>query len=76
MNSLCIDRLIDSHIPGLIEIWLANMDFQLVVDIDKVIAYMTKYATKPEIEISSWMNKIIEEIINKLHEDALTTKTI
>ena len=41
------------------EIWMANMDFELVINIDKVITYMTKYSTKPEIEISSNMNKMI-----------------
>ena len=61
---------------GLMEIWMANMDFQLVVDVDKAIAYMTKYVTKPEIEISSGMNKMIEQIINKSHVDGLTTKAI
>ena len=55
---------------------MANMDFQLVVDIDKVIACMTKYLTKLEIEISCNMNKIILRIINKLHTDGLITKAI
>ena len=67
MNSLRNDRWINSHMRGLMEIWMANMDFQLVVDVDKVIAYMTKYVTKPEIEISSGMNKMILQIINKSH---------
>ena len=55
---------------GLMLFWLANVDFQLLVYIDKVIAYMTKYVTKPKIEISSGMNKMIEQIINKFHIDA------
>ena len=36
------------------------MDFQLVVDIDKVIAYMTKYVEKSKIEISIGMSKMTE----------------
>ena len=60
----------------LMEIWMANMDFQLVVDVDKVIAYMTKYVTKPEFEISSNMTKMILHVINKAHIDGLTTKEI
>ena len=76
MNGLCNDRWIDSYMQRLIEIWMANMDFQLVVDVNKVIAYMTKYVTKPEIEISSNMNKMIVQIINKSHVDGLTTKAI
>ena len=55
---------------------MANMDFQLVVDIDKVIVYTTKYVITLEFEISSGMHKIIEQIINKLHVNGLTTKAI
>ena len=61
---------------GLMLFWLANVDFQLLVYIDKVISYMSKYVTKPKIEISSGMNKMIEQIINKLHAESFTTKAI
>ena len=52
------------------------MDSQLVVDFVKVIDYMTKYVTKPEVEMSDNMNKMILQIINKSHVDGLTTKVI
>ena len=55
---------------------ICNMAFQLVIDIDKIISYMTKYVTKLEIEISSGMDKMIKKIINKLHTDGLTTNVI
>ena len=58
------------------ELWRSNSDVQLVVDIDRVIAYITKYVPKPEIEMSSNMKKMILKIINKLHHDGLTTKAI
>ena len=61
MNSLRNDMLFNSHMREFIKFWLANMDFQLVVDIDKVIPYMTKYVTKQEIETSSGMNKTIKK---------------
>ena len=61
---------------GLMEIQMANMDYQLVVEVDKVMAYMTKYVTKSEIEISSNMNKMILYVINKTHVDGLTKKAI
>ena len=61
---------------GLMQFWLANMDFQLMVDIGKVIAYMIKHITKPEIEISSSMNKMVEQIINWSDVGGLTTKAI
>ena len=37
---------------------------------------MTKYLTKPSIEISSGMNKMIEKIIDKSHAYGLTKKAI
>ena len=59
MNILHNDLWINYYMQGLIEFWLTDMNFQLVVDIDKIIAYMTKYVTKSEIEISSNRNKMI-----------------
>ena len=59
MDRLCNDTWINSHIQGLMKIWLANIHVLLVVDIDKVIVYMAKYVTKPEIKISLEMNKMI-----------------
>ncbi len=56
------------------ELWLANMDFQLVLDINKVIVYMKKYVTKSETEICFGVNKMIEKVINTLHTDSLTTR--
>ena len=41
--------------------WLANIDFQLDVNFNKVIANIIKYVSKPQIEISSGMNKMIEK---------------
>ena len=58
------------------ELWLANMDFQLVLDINKVIVYMKKYVTKSETEIGFGVNKMIEKVINTLHADSLTTRAV
>ena len=46
------------------QIWLANMDFQLVVDVNKVVNYMTKYVCKPEMEMSKDLSKWVEKLIN------------
>ena len=51
MNSIRNDRWLNSHMHGVIQVWLANMDFQLVVDVNKVVNYMTKYVCKPEMEM-------------------------
>ena len=76
MNSIRNDRQINSHMRGIMEIWLANKNFQLVVNIDKAIAYMTNYLTKPEVDISFGMNRTILQIINKSNVNGLTTKAI
>ena len=61
MNDLWNDKLIDDQMQGLTDIWLANMDFQLVVDDDNVIVYTYTYVIKQEIKINSGMNKIVEK---------------
>ena len=58
------------------EVWMANMDLNLALDADKVIVYMKKYVTKPEIELSSNMNKMILDVINETHIVGSTTKEI
>ena len=50
MNSIRNNRWLNSHMHGLMQIWLANMDFQLVVDVNKVVNYMTKYVCKSEMK--------------------------
>ena len=60
MHILFNGKCINSHMRGLMEIWFNNMNFQLVIDIDKIIVYMIKYVTKPEIEISFGMKKMIK----------------
>ena len=64
MNSIRNDRWLNSHMHGLMQIWLANMDFQLVVDVNKVVNYMTKYVCKPEMEMSKGLSKMVEKLIN------------
>ena len=76
MNSKRNDKWVNSHMKGLMEIWLANMDFQLVVDVNKVVSYMTKYVCKPEIEISKGLSKMVEKVINVGHHSGLGTKGI
>ena len=39
------DRWFNSHIRPILEFWQTNIDFQLVLDVGKVVDYMPKYAT-------------------------------
>ena len=64
MNSIRNDRWLNSHMRGLMQIWLANMDFQLVIDLNKVVGYMTKYVCKPEMEMTKGLSKMVQKIIN------------
>ena len=76
MNSIRNDRWLNSKIHGLMKIWLANMDFQLVVDVNKVVSYMTKYVCKPEMEMSKVLSKMVQKIIYVGHHTGLGPKGI
>lgn len=76
MNSIRNDRWLNSYVHGLMQIWLANIDFQLVVDVNKVVNYMTKYVCKPEMEMSKGLSKIVEKLINVGHHTGLIPKGI
>ena len=76
MNSIRNDRWLNSHMHGLMEIWLANMDFQLVVDVNKVVNYMTKYVCKPEMEMSKGLSKMVEKLINVGHHTGIGPRGI
>ena len=76
MNSLRNDRWLNSHMYGLMQIWLANMDFQLVVDVNKVVNYMTKYVCKPEMEMSKGLSNMVKKLINVGHHTGLGLRGI
>ena len=76
MNSIRNDRWLNSHMYGLMQIWLANMDFQLVVDVNKVVSYMTKYVCKPEMEMTKGLSKMVQKIINVENHRGLGPKGI
>ena len=46
MNSIRNDRWLNSHMYDIMKILLINMDFLLVVDVNKIVNYMTKYVCK------------------------------
>ena len=52
------DRWINSHCVPIFEVWLANMDMRLTIDVGKIVDYMTKYMTKSE----KIANKNIEKL--------------
>ena len=42
------DKWLVCHPRHLLESWCSNIDFQLIIDIEKVLRYMTKYVIKVE----------------------------
>ena len=61
------DRQVNSHVKTFLASWMANIDFQLVVDLGKVVNYLIKYVTKPEKD----MNDGIYHTIKKSTHDNL-----
>ena len=76
MNSIRNNRWLNSHMYNLMQICLVNMNFQLVVDVNKIVNYMTKYVCKPEMEMSKGLSKIVEKLINLGHHTGIGPRGI
>ena len=66
------DRWLVSHPRHLLESWQANIDFQLIVDIKKVLRYMTKYVTKCESTMTKGIAAMMRNILRKTIADGLS----
>ena len=53
---------------------MANCDVWLVVDLGKVIQYLTKYVTKPEKDMSVGMCHLIKTILYRIFNVGLSVK--
>ena len=69
------DRWLVSHPRHLLESWQANIDFQLIVDIKKVLRYMTKYATKCESTMTKGIAAMMRNVLRKTIADGLSVQT-
>ena len=76
MNYIHNNRWLNLHMHGFMQIWLANMNFQLVVDVNKVVSYITKYVCKTEMEMTKGLSKMVQKIINVEHHRGLGPKGI
>ena len=66
------DGWLNSHIRPVIEVWQANVDFQLVIDSGKITSYMTKYVTKAEPNLTrKSMKTAAAAILDKCIEEGL-----
>ena len=57
------DKWLVSHPRHFLESWQANLDYQLVVDYDKVFDYMTKCVTKTETSITKGIASMIRKLL-------------
>jgi hypothetical protein len=63
------DSWLNSHIRSFTEVWQANTDWQLIVDIGKVADYMTKYVTKNETISTKNFSRMIARIMSMTSAD-------
>ena len=70
------DSWLNSHLRPVTDIWLANTDFQLIVDVVKVIGYMTKYVTKADTQLSRGARKVFKEIVEMPNNNDQSIQTI
>jgi len=57
------DSWLNSHFRPAFESWKTNVDFQLIVDIGKVMGYMTKYVTKTETRVTKRVASMMKHIL-------------
>jgi len=62
IGPVCNDVWMNSHMRGIMEVWGANMDFQLITDAGMVIKYMTKYVTKAGGHLKGQVSKLMKKI--------------
>ena len=65
---------ISSHVKSYLLGWMGNIAFRLVVDLGKVINFLTKYVTEPEKNMSSGMCYLIRGILHRGLNGNLTMK--
>ena len=60
------DRWLNSHMRSIMDIWGANMDFQLITDAGMVVKYMTKYVTKSEGHLKGAVSRLVKKIFSNV----------
>ena len=75
MPPLRNDRWLVSHPRHLLESWQANIDFQLTLDIDKVLKHMTKCVAKCEGAMTKGIAAMMRNTLRKTIADGLSVQT-
>jgi len=68
------DKWLVCHPRHLLESWRGNIDFQLIVDVEKVLRYMTKYVTKVETNMTKGIAAMIRKMLKKTVESGLSVQ--
>ena len=68
-------RWLESHPIYSLESWQANIDFQLTLDIDKVLRHMTKHVTKCEHAMTKCITAMTRSTLRKTIADGLIAQT-
>ena len=55
---------------------MANIYFQLVLDLGKVVNYLTKYVNKPEKDMSDGMYHTIKKLMHENLNSGKSVKTV
>jgi hypothetical protein len=66
---------LNPHCRPLMESWHANMDFCLIIDVDKIVSYMTKCVTKSEKAHTSPTRPLFFSTLNRVSNDGGYTLT-
>ena len=61
------DPLKNTHNPTLLQHWRANVDLQVIIDMEDCVRYTTKYAAKAETK-SQTAKQIFQTCINRLSQ--------
>ena len=69
------DPLINTHNPTMLKHWRANVDLQVIIDIEDCVRYMTKYAAKAEVQ-SQTAKQIFQTCVTKLTQASQTQSAI
>jgi energy-coupling factor transporter ATP-binding protein EcfA2 len=70
------DPLLNCHNRMVIELWRANIDIQVITDINVVIRYIAKYASKNEVRSKAFIDFFRDIAANKISVENETTRSV
>jgi hypothetical protein len=70
------DCWLNSHSRPFMDVWNANIDFRLTIDVGKIISYMTKYVTKTEACHTPRTRRLLFSCLSRVSQDGSDTAVI